>query len=223
MKLRQVITVLCVASLGLAGCASKITQPDEYSGFLSDYSQLKEAKSPSGAEVMRWVDPTLDLSRYRAVFVEPTQFYPRPQATAKIPQSTLRGINDYYNQALTRELAKSLPLANGPGPGVIVVRAAITAVGSKTEGLKPYEFIPVALVAAAVSTGAGIRDQETTLGTEAQFLDGANGKVLAQVVRKGTGKPLANESQVMQSSDVKGVIDGWASDLHQSYMKLKKH
>lgn len=223
MKLRQVITVLCVASLGLAGCASKITQPDEYSGFLSDYSQLKEAQSPSGAEVMRWVNPTLDLSRYRAVFVEPTQFYPKPQATAKIPESTLRGINDYYNQALKRELAKSLPLANGPGPGVIVVRAAITAVGSKTEGLKPYEFIPVALVAAAVSTGTGIRDQETTLGTEAQFLDGANGKVLAQVVRKGTGKPLANDSQVMQSSDVKGVIDGWASDLHQSYVKLKKH
>lgn len=144
MKLRQVVTVLCVASLGLAGCASKITQPDEYSGFLSDYSQLKQGKSPSGAEVMRWVDPTLDLSRYSAVYIEPTQFYPKPQATAKIPDSTLRGINDYFNQALKRELAKSLPLANGPGPGVIVVRAAITAVGSKTEGLKPYEFIPVA-------------------------------------------------------------------------------
>ena len=223
MKPRLMLSALCVASIAMAGCASKITQPDEYSGFLSDYSQLKEAKSPSGAEVMRWVDPQLDLSRYRAVYVEPTQFYPKPQATAKIPESTLRGINDYFNQALKRELVKSLPLAQGPGPGVIVVRAAITAVSSKTEGLKPYEFVPVALVAAAVSTGAGIRDQETTLGTEAQFLDGADGKVLAQVVRKGTGKPLSNDSQVMTAGDVKSVIDGWASDLHQSYVKLKRH
>ncbi|MGK9419180.1 DUF3313 domain-containing protein [Pseudomonas cedrina] len=222
MRLGQMMTVLCVASLGLAGCASNVTQPDEYSGFLSDYSQLKQAKSPSGAEVMRWVDPKLDLSRYSAVYVEPTQFYPKPQATAKIPDSTLRGINDDFNRALKRELAKSLPLADGPGPGVIVVRAAITAVSSKTEGLKPYEFVPVALVAAAVSTGTGIRDQETTLGTEAQFLDGASGKVLAQVVRKGTGKPLANDSQVMRADDVKGVVDGWAADLHQSYLKLKK-
>ncbi|ONH51050.1 Protein of unknown function [Pseudomonas cedrina] len=222
MRLGQMMTVLCVASLGLAGCASKVTQPDEYSGFLSDYSQLKQAKSPSGAEVMRWVDPKLDLSRYSAVYVEPTQFYPKPQATAKIPDSTLRGINDDFNRALKRELAKSLPLADGPGPGVIVVRAAITAVSSKTEGLKPYEFVPVALVAAAVSTGTGIRDQETTLGTEAQFLDGASGKVLAQVVRKGTGKPLANDSQVMRADDMKGVVDGWAADLHQSYLKLKK-
>ncbi|MEB2645978.1 DUF3313 domain-containing protein [Pseudomonas canadensis] len=223
MKLRLLISMLCITSLGLAGCASKITQPDEYSGFLSDYSQLKEAKSPSGAEVMRWVDPQLDLNRYSAVYIEPTQFYPKPQATAKIPDGTLRGINNYFNQALKRELVKSLPLAEGPGPGVIVVRAAITAVSSKTEGLKPYEFVPVALVAAAVSTGTGIRDQETTLGTEAQFLDGASGKVLAQVVRKGTGKPLANDSQVMKAEDVKGVIDGWASDLHQSFVKLKKH
>ena len=223
MKLRLMISTLCVASIAMAGCASKVTQPDEYSGFLSDYSQLKEAKSPSGVEVMRWVDPQLDLSRYTAVYIEPTQFYPKPQATTKIPDSTLNGINTYFNQALKRELGKSVPLANGPGPGVMVVRAAITAVSSKTEGLKPYEFVPVALVAAAVSTGTGIRDQETTLGTEAQFLDGANGKVLAQVVRKGTGKPLSNDSQVMKADDVKGVIDGWASDLHQSYVKLKKH
>ncbi|KTB60710.1 hypothetical protein AO066_02275 [Pseudomonas fluorescens] len=222
MKLRHLLSTLCIASLGLAGCASKITPPDEYSGFLSDYSRLKEAQSPSGAEVMRWVDPELDLSRYHAVYVEPTQFYPKPQATAKIPQATLNDINTYYNQALKRELEKSLPLAHAPGPGVIVVRAAITAVSSKTEGLKPYEYIPVALVVAAVSTGTGIRDQETTLGTEAQFLDGASGRVLAQVVRKGTGNPLSNDSQVMKADDVKSVIDGWASDLHQSYVKLTR-
>lgn len=222
MKLRHLLSTLCIASLGLAGCASKITPPDEYSGFLSDYSRLKGAQSPSGAEVMRWVDPELDLSRYHAVYVEPTQFYPKPQATAKIPQATLNGINTYYNQALKRELEKSLPLAHAPGPGVIVVRAAITAVSSKTEGLKPYEYIPVAFVVAAVSTGTGIRDQETTLGAEAQFLDGANGKVLAQVVRKGTGNPLSNDSQVMKADDVKSVIDGWASDLHQSYVKLTR-
>ncbi len=222
MKSRRMISMLCVA-MAMVGCASKVTQPDEYSGFLSDYSHLKEAKSPSGAEVMRWVDPGLNLNNYTAVFIEPTQFYPKPQATAKIPDSTLNGINTYYNQALKRELAKSLPLANAPGPGVIVVRAAISGVSSKTESLKPYEYIPVALVAAAVSTGTGIRDQETTLGTEAQFLDGGSGKVIAQVVRKGTGKPLSNDSQVMKADDVKSVIDGWASDLHQSFVKFKKN
>lgn len=118
-------------------------------------------------------------------------------------------------------MAKNLPLANGPGPGVVVVRAAITAVSSKTEGLHAYEVIPIALVAAAVSTASGIRDQETDLATEAVFIDGGNNKVIAQVVRKGTGKPLENDSQVMTANDVKGVMDGWAQDLGKSYQQLK--
>jgi len=215
------MSTLCIATLGVVGCSSKTVAPDEYSGFLKDYSQLREAKSPSGAEVMRWIDPKVDIGKFTSFYVEPTQLYPKPQPTVKIPQQTLNGITSYYDQALKRELGKSLPLASGPGPGVIVVRAAITAVSSKTEGLHAYEVIPVALVAAAVSTASGIRDQETTLATEAVFLDGGTNKVAAQVVRKGTGKPLENDSQVMKADDVKSVIDGWASDLHQSYLKLK--
>ena len=222
MKLGLMISAVCIASIGMIGCASKVQQPDEYSGFLKDYSRLKEARSPSGAEVMRWIDPKLNVDPYTQVYIEPSQFYPAPQPTAKIPKSTLTGITGYYDQALKRELGKSLPLASAPGPGVIVVRPAITAVSSKTEGLKPYELIPVALVAAAVSTASGIRDQETTLATEAVFLDGQTQAVVAQVVRKGTGKPLENDSQVLKADDVKKVIDGWASDLHQSYLKLKK-
>lgn len=222
MKLGLMISAVCIASIGMIGCASKVQQPDEYSGFLKDYSRLKEARSPSGAEVMRWIDPKLNVDQYTQVYIEPSQFYPAPQPTAKIPKSTLTGITGYYDQALKRELGKSLPLASAPGPGVIVVRPAITAVSSKTEGLKPYELIPVALVAAAVSTASGIRDQETTLATEAVFLDGQTQAVVAQVVRKGTGKPLENDSQVLETDDVKQVIDGWASDLHQSYLKLKK-
>ena len=222
MKLGLMIGTLCIASLGVVGCSSNVTQPDEYSGFLKDYSRLKEARSPSGAEVMRWVDPKLNVNKYTSVYIEPSQFYPAPQPTAKIPQSTLNGNTHYYDRALKREISKSLPLASAPGPGVIVVRPAITAVSSKTEGLKAYEIIPVALVAAAVSTATGIRDQETDLATEAVFIDGQSQDVVAQVVRKGTGKPLENDSQVMTANDVKNVIDGWASDMHQSYLKLKK-
>ncbi|MCG6575730.1 DUF3313 domain-containing protein [Pseudomonas sp. AF32] len=221
MKFASMIGSVCIATLALAGCSSKVTQPEEYSGFLGDYSRLKEEKSPSGAVVMRWIDPKIDPDKYTHLYIEPTQLYPKPQPTVKIPQTTLSGITGYYDQALKREAGKSLPLATSPGPGVLVMRAAITAVSSKTEGLKPYEVVPIALVAAAVSTASGIRDQETTLGTEAVILDGGNNAVVAQVVRKGTGKPLSNESQVMKPDDVKGVIDGWASDLHQSFLKLK--
>lgn len=90
MKHALIIGTLCLAGLGLAGCSSSTVQPDEYSGFLKDYSRLKQTTSPSGATVMRWIDPNLKLDRYTSVYIEPSQLYPKPQPTARIPQSTCK-------------------------------------------------------------------------------------------------------------------------------------
>lgn len=221
MKKSRLAGSLCVAALILAGCASTITPPEQYSGFLKDYSRLKEDKSSSGVAVMRWIDPSVKVSKYTGVYIEPSQLYPKPQPTAQIALGTLQGITQYYDQALKRELGKSLPVVTGPGPGILVVRPAITAVASKTEGFKPYEVVPIALVAAAVNTAAGGRDQETSIATEVAFLDGGSNQVVAQVVRQGAGKNLENSQSTMVVSDARALLDGWASDLRQSFDRLK--
>ncbi len=127
MKVPLLISSLCFATL-MAGCTSTVTSPSEYSGFLGDYSRLKEDKSPSGVTVMRWIDPNLKVSKFTSVYVVPSQLYPKPQPTARIPQSTLTGITNYYDKALKSQLGQSFPLAASPGPGTLVVRPAITAV-----------------------------------------------------------------------------------------------
>jgi hypothetical protein len=197
MKQPLMFSVLCAGVISIAGCSSSQVNPEQYSGFLKDYSRLSAQKSPSGADVMRWVDPNLKVSSYTSIYIEPSQFYPKPEPTTRIPASTLQGITRYYDQALKREISKALPLADGPGPGVIVVRPAITAVSSSAEGLKVYEVIPVALVYAAASTAAGTRDENSNIAT------------------------LDNDKQVLTADDVKVVLDGWASDMLQSYLKLK--
>jgi hypothetical protein len=222
MKSKSLVATVCLVSLLLHGCASKYVEPDQYSGFLKDYSKLKEEKSPSGAAVMRWIKPGIDVSQFSSVYVEPSQFYPKPQPTEKIPQQTLTGITQYYDQALKTQFAKALPLATSPGPGVLVVRPAITGVSAKTKGLRPYEVIPIALVAAGISTATGIRDQDTSVATEAAFLDGRSNEVVAEVVRKGAGADLENSSQVMQAKDARAVLDGWARDMVNAFQALKK-
>ncbi|ETV20098.1 hypothetical protein Q048_05844 [Pseudomonas aeruginosa BWHPSA043] len=221
MKSTPLLTTLCLAALTLTGCASKYVAPEQYSGFLQNYSALKEDESPSGAAVMRWVQPNVDVKRYTSVYIEPSQLYPKPQPTEKVPDSTLKGITQYYDQALRREFAKALPLATSPGAGTLIVRPAITAVSASTKGLRPYEVIPIALVAAGVSLATGIRDQDTSLATEAAFIDAANNQVVAEVVRKGAGADLENSSQVMTAQDVKAVLDVWASDMGKSFQRLK--
>jgi hypothetical protein len=80
----------------------------------------------------------------------------------------------------------------------------------------------VTLVAAGVSTATGIRDQDSEITTEVSFEDGSTGEVVAEVVRKGTGVPLENDKQVLTADDVKGVLDGWASDLGKSYAAIRR-
>lgn len=208
--------------LVLAACSSNQVDPSEYSGFLKDYSRLQPAQSISGAPVMRWIDPGMKVANYSQVFIEPSQFYPRPEPTAVISAQTLQAITRYFNEALRREMGSVMSLAQGPGPQTIVVRPAITAVSTHTEGLKPYEVIPVALVAAAVNTASGGRDQAVDIAVEAAFLDGGTQKVLAQVVRKGSGKELENDTQQLTLEDVKPVLDGWASDMRKSFVALRE-
>ncbi|WP_136475935.1 DUF3313 domain-containing protein [Pseudomonas sp. DG56-2] len=221
MKQTLCSTFLCAALIALAGCSSSRVDPSQYSGFLKDYSRLQEAESLSGAPVMRWIDPNLKTAHFSQVYIEPSQFYPKPQPTAVISTQTLQDITRYYDTALKRELGAVVPLASKAGPNVLVVRPAITAVATHTEGLKPYEVIPIALVAAAVNTAAGGRDQDVEIATEAAFLDGGSNTVVAQVVRKGAGRELENDTTKLTMEDVKPVLDSWATDMRHSFVKFK--
>lgn len=51
MRTRVLLKVAALAGiLALTGCAAKVAQPDQYSGFLKDYSSLKETTSASGKQ-----------------------------------------------------------------------------------------------------------------------------------------------------------------------------
>jgi hypothetical protein len=131
-------------------------------------------------------------------------------------------VTRYYDAALKHELAKVVPLVSKPGPNTLIVKPAITQVAASTQSLRFYEWLPVTLVAAGVSTATGIRDQDSQIATEVSFEDGATGAVVAEVVRKGTGVPLDNDKQVMTADNVKAVLDNWASDLRQAYVATHK-
>ncbi|RMK24455.1 DUF3313 domain-containing protein [Pseudomonas aeruginosa] len=213
------VAVSCALLAALVGCSNGQVKPENYSGFIDDYSTLAPATAPSGAPLLRWVDPQADVRRYQRIYIEPSRFYPVPKPNDKVSAKTLADITTYYDQALRRELGKSLPLASAPGPGILVLKPAITAVSSHTQGLRPYEVIPIALIAAGMSTAVGIRDQDTQIATEAMLLDGGDNKVLAKMVRQGTGKALDDSDQPITGDDVKAVLDGWAADMRMSYEK----
>lgn len=221
MRKQLIAPVLCM-SLLIAGCSQNKVAPKDYSGFLRNYDQLSEHKTASGDSVLRWISPDVRMERYSQVYIAPSQFYPQPKATAQIPDTTLKAVTTYYDAALKRELGKVLNLVEQPGPNTLIVRPAITSVGAHTQSLHYYEYLPVTLVAAGVSSAIGIRDLDSVIATEAAFLDGGSRAVVAEVVRKGTGLPLENDDQVMTAENLKLVLDGWAQDWRNAAQSLKQ-
>lgn len=211
MKFSALSLVLSSALL-LAGCASKTPTPSQYSGFLSDYSQLQPAQSASGAPVMRWVSADFNIENYRSVLVERPQFYPAPTPHSQVSQQTLDDIALYLQQAIRLELAGRLRVVEHADRDTLVLRSAITAVNLSPEGLKVYEVVPVALVAAAASTAAGTRDLNTEVYVELEAIDGRTSQPMTRVVRKGHGLQLENDSTQLQLNDIKPALDTWAQD-----------
>lgn len=208
----KVLALSLSVTLLLAGCASKTTQPSQYSGFLSDYSQLQPAQSASGAPVMRWVSPDFKAQNYRSVLVEKPVFYPAPTPSEQVSQKTLNDIASYLQQAMQLELAGQYRVVEQADQDTLVLRSAISAVNLSAEGLKVYEVVPVALLAAAASTAAGTRDLNTNIYVELEAIDGRNSQPMARVVRKGHGLQLENDSTQLSLKDIKPALDVWAKD-----------
>ncbi|EIG9522629.1 DUF3313 domain-containing protein, partial [Escherichia coli] len=99
------VAALC-GLLALSGCASKITQPDKYSGFLNNYSDLKETTSATGKPVLRWVDPSFDQSKYDSIVWNPITYYPVPKPSTQVGQKVLDKILNYTNTEMKEAIAQ---------------------------------------------------------------------------------------------------------------------
>ena len=195
-----------------ASCSSLLVDEDQYTGFLPDYSQLQATQSPSGAPVRRWMDPAVDISGYDSVLLHPVVFYPAQKPTAAVPQETLSAITALFDQTLGRELAKSRPLVSTPGPRTLVIKPAITSVSTRNQGLRAYEYIPIALIVAGVSDMTGARDQDTILNVEIIVSDASSGKPVALAVRQLKGEELPNDSTKLTSRDFSKAFTAAAAD-----------
>ena len=213
MRTRVLLKVAALAGiLALTGCAAKVAQPNQYSGFLKDYSSLKETTSASGKPELRWIDPNFNPANYDNIVYHPVTYYPVPKPTTQVGEKALQDILNYTNKELKQAISERKPLATTAGKRSLIFRGAITGVDSSKEGLQFYEVIPVAMIVAGTQAATGHRTMDTNLYFEAEVIDASTNKPVIKVVRKGEGKTLANENTPLTVDTLKQVIDDMAVD-----------
>lgn len=213
MRTHFIFKVAALAGLlALTGCASKIAAPEKYSGFLKDYSNLKETTSASGKAELRWISADYNPQNYDSIVYNPITYYPVPKPSTQVGEKALRDILNYTNQQMKQAIAERKPLVAKPGPRSLIFRGAITGVDSSKEGLQFYEVIPVAMIIAGTQAATGHRTMDTNLFFEGELIDAATHKPVVKVVRKGEGKNLSNENTPLTVETLKQVIDDMAID-----------
>lgn len=214
---------VALSGLLLGGCVSKVTEKEQYSGFLPNYGGLQETTSPSGVKVLRWQAPGFKPSDYSTLVFERLDLYPAPKPNERIDLKTLQELQTYTSTSAKQALSQNYRVVSNieevrGAERALILRAAITGVSASNEGMKWYEVVPVAAVIGATQAATGHRDQNTELYIEADLVDSATGMPVAKAVRKVFGEHLKNASQPITANDFKAAIKGMTSDM-QSLLK----
>jgi hypothetical protein len=209
------------------GSGTSVTATDSArltrSGFLSDYARLRPMSALDGIEC--WRDPRLDPKQFDKVLVSRIVVSLAPPKGQKegevkiIDPSDLKTLTDYFHASLVKALKPQMQVVDKAGPGVVVIRVALTdlvpttVTDSLAGTLIPYGF--VAEEGSGVATGrpAGSTPYLGETGMEMQFRDGANGQVIAECRDTEIGRKYAAN---VNSSAV-GAAQTWANGYMSSF------
>ena len=193
------------------------------SGFLSDYARLKPNPQAGGIEC--WRDPRLDAARFDKVLVSRIVVSLVPPKSDKegeqktIDPNDLKTLTDYFHSSLLKALKPQMQVVDKAGPGVVVIRIALTnlvptTVSDSVAGtLVPYAFIAEAGSGVATGRPAGSTPYMGETGMEMQFRDGGNGQVLAECRDTQIGRKYAADVD----ANAVGAAQTWASGYLNSF------
>ena len=217
--------LLVALTLGLALACAGTRQTRETpveSGFLSDYSKL----APGGDDRAQlvYLKPGLDVSGYRAVYIEPVKLHAAATDSdlAELSREDQQMLADRLHTAMVTALTKDWPIASQAGPEVLVVRGALTEAGASNVPLDIVAtWIPqVRLLATVVGLGA---DTAATVGKargEVEVKDGASGEQLLAGVDERVGT-RGIEGVTDKWSDVQMAFDDWAERIRLRLSELR--
>jgi hypothetical protein len=134
-------------------------------------------------------------ARYGALMMDHLQFFPEPQPNDFVTGDTLTQILTYADATLRAKLGAKVILVDQPGPGVARMKLGFTAVSADKRNLKPYQYLPIALVITGVAWGVGGRPEDSSLAFEVEVTDSLTHALLFASVRGGTGERVTADKE----------------------------
>jgi hypothetical protein len=190
---------------------------DTRSGFLSDYARL--APVPGGDGIKCWRQAGIDWRGYDKVLIARMQVTLKPGQVRSIDPSDLKTLLDYFHHALAADLARTFTVVDKAGPGVVVLRVALTDLTPTrvTDSLigtaAPYGFVAEIGSGAATGLPAGATPYLGETGIEMQARDGTTSTVIAECEDTEVGRKYAADLNGSASGAATAWVNGYLSSF----------
>ncbi len=221
----RIAGVALVGALLMSGCASTYQQRSvKGSGFLSDYSQLKDRGGDTA--MLSFVDPKANFRAYDKILLEPVRAFAanKGSSMANLSKEKQQHLVNYFDAALRNTLKKDYALVSQPGPGVLRVRVALTeATGSKVLLDTVSTVLPIGLALSSVKALAtGEHLNVGTVGAECEGLDSLTNKRLFAAVDARVGRKITGKfDKFSRWHAVEDACDFWAAQLHDRLIEKR--
>jgi Protein of unknown function (DUF3313) len=190
---------------------------DTRSGFLTDYARL--APVAGGEGIKCWRQPGANWRSYDKVLLSRMRVSLRAGESRSVDPADLKSLLDYFHGALVADLKPQWQLVDKAGPGVLVVRIALTDLTPTkvTDSLigtaAPYGFVAEIGSGAATGLPGGATPYLGETGIEMQLRDGASAAVLAECEDTEVGRKYAADLNAGASGAASAWVNGYLSSF----------
>ena len=190
------------------------------SGFLGDYSAL--SPDPKNGDLLIYKKSANALKGYHKFIIEPVTVYLLPEAQDRgIDPDDLDRLARYFTDAIEDQLlaSGSYDVVTEPGPGVAVLRVAITNVEPTGRGSNAAVKGGAAAASIAVAPGASLAVPRLSIGKigiEGEMVDSVSGDRIAAVVTSKSGRRwFSGLNAYKKWGDIESAFRSWAKDFRK--------
>jgi hypothetical protein len=214
------VSVLALALLG--GCAlTRQTRSVEESGFLGNYSELKEGGE--GEAQLVYIRPDARWASYDKVVIAPVTLWTADESTlTNVSPEDQQLLADYLDSSIRHQLQQDYQIVDRAEPGAMLLRVAITdAKGARVLANTASKIIPqLRLLTTVGGLAADTQVLVGRIGIEAEIQDALTHERLAAAVDRRAGTK-ALRGGISTWADVQNACDYWSERLRTRLTELR--
>lgn len=191
------------------------------SGFLGDYSQLKEGDS--GQALLRYQNPRAEFSRYNKIMIDPVKAFAGSDTNLNnVSREDLQPLVNYFYAKLLRELATDFPIVTRPGPDVMRLSTALTDADDSSVALDtistilPFGLALSTLKRATLGTHTAVGNAQAEMDLRDSL---TNVRLAAAVDRRSGTKSLGGKFN--EWDDSRAAIDHWVQQIKDRLVEIR--